>query len=63
MAAPDDECYDGHVTRIAKSGSNDHLFRVDVNGEPETKQGEQFSSIRSRFAYEPKWPSFVQIIP
>jgi hypothetical protein len=69
MEAPDDERETniryraGHVTRIAKSGSSDHLLCVDVNGDPETRHGEQFSSSRSRFAYEPNWPSFAHIIP
>jgi hypothetical protein len=69
MEAPDDERETnirkraGHVTRIATSGSSDHLLCVDVNGDPETRQREQFSSSRSRLAYDPKWPSFVHITP
>lgn len=53
----------GHVMRIAKSGGSDHLLCVDVNGDPEIRQGEQFSSSRSRVEYDPKCPSFVHITP
>lgn len=55
----------GHVSRIGKSGVNDHLFRVNVIGIPETPHGEQFFPIMSMFAYDhdPRWLSFIQKTP